>query len=293
MEARIFQTRLKALRIKSGLTKKELAEKMGLSTESLSNYETGRRTPSIIVAADMAKCFDVSLDYLTGLSDNNGTSVEQRMMLDYTGLDQEALNRLHSIRNESDSARIGVTMFLKSSSTEVFELINNIAFQKLKHHMFELAIIKRFFIESNISIDDTVLLENGSDIFYSRLYIDKCGSKDKAYEIYDEYRKQKSRIQKDYIKADLSLIKDISHWNFELVEETLSLVDRIYKLYLKTESAVNIYKLYCQIMTLEPKDRRITAIAENHKGLLSGIQFEQLPSFFPYSTYFFASLDKE
>lgn len=66
-----FGEMLAELRQDRGMTQKELAEKMHLASSSISNYETGQRSPGaefICMAADL---FGVSADYILGRSDTN------------------------------------------------------------------------------------------------------------------------------------------------------------------------------------------------------------------------------
>lgn len=62
--------RIKELRISKGLTQKQLAKETGLSERGLQNYELGERVPTLQATIALADFFDVSLDYLTGRSDN-------------------------------------------------------------------------------------------------------------------------------------------------------------------------------------------------------------------------------
>ena len=59
--------RIKNMREKNGLTQKELAEKLGVSRQALSNYESDKRLPDIYVVAQMADVFSVTVDTLIGL----------------------------------------------------------------------------------------------------------------------------------------------------------------------------------------------------------------------------------
>lgn len=53
---------LKQVRISKGMTQKELADSVKLSQETISQYEIGNRTPSIVVARKIADVLGVSLD---------------------------------------------------------------------------------------------------------------------------------------------------------------------------------------------------------------------------------------
>lgn len=65
----ILGQRLKELREEAGMTQKEVAAKLGINSVTYLHYEKSQRQPSLSMLADMAKLFDVSVDYLLGLSD--------------------------------------------------------------------------------------------------------------------------------------------------------------------------------------------------------------------------------
>ena len=56
--------RIAVLRKKQHLSQAEFAHKLNISSSTEGMYEQGRRTPSLDVLVMMAKCFNVSLDYL-------------------------------------------------------------------------------------------------------------------------------------------------------------------------------------------------------------------------------------
>lgn len=57
--------RIRDLRKAHGMSQKELADHLGLSSQAtVSMIENGENMPSIVVAANMAKLFNVSLDEL-------------------------------------------------------------------------------------------------------------------------------------------------------------------------------------------------------------------------------------
>lgn len=64
-----FAKRLRELRKENSYTYPELAEKIGGHRNTLIQYENQKRTPEIETILLFAEIFDVSLDYLLGLSD--------------------------------------------------------------------------------------------------------------------------------------------------------------------------------------------------------------------------------
>lgn len=58
-----FKDRLKQMRQSAGLTQSELAEKLGVSTSTVSMYEVGSRKPSFEILEQLADFFNVDTDY--------------------------------------------------------------------------------------------------------------------------------------------------------------------------------------------------------------------------------------
>ncbi len=57
-----FNEKLKKYRENNNLTQEELANKLHISRQAISKYETGRAYPSIEVLQDIAKLLSVSVD---------------------------------------------------------------------------------------------------------------------------------------------------------------------------------------------------------------------------------------
>lgn len=64
----MFSNRLKQLREDLGITQEELAKRLNLTQSTIAYYENGRKTPTLENAIIIAKIFNISLDYLVGLS---------------------------------------------------------------------------------------------------------------------------------------------------------------------------------------------------------------------------------
>lgn len=65
----ILSERIKLLREEQSLNQSQLAEKLDIAVSSISQYESGDRIPSDDIKVRLANFFDVSLDYLMGLSE--------------------------------------------------------------------------------------------------------------------------------------------------------------------------------------------------------------------------------
>ena len=65
-----FATRLKELRKSKKITQLTLALKLKTNQNTISRYESGERAPGINEIIEIADYFDVSVDYLLGVTDN-------------------------------------------------------------------------------------------------------------------------------------------------------------------------------------------------------------------------------
>ncbi|MGC9098918.1 MULTISPECIES: helix-turn-helix domain-containing protein [Dictyoglomus] len=65
-EIKIISERLKEVREKRGLTKKELALKIGVSPSTITRYEEEGRVPKLTILKRISEVLDVSIDYLLG-----------------------------------------------------------------------------------------------------------------------------------------------------------------------------------------------------------------------------------
>lgn len=57
-----MKTRVRELREKAGLTQKELGETVGVSRQAINAIETGKFDPSIWLAFDLAKFFELPIE---------------------------------------------------------------------------------------------------------------------------------------------------------------------------------------------------------------------------------------
>ncbi len=62
-------TKIKEFREKAGLTQADLAEKVGARRETIVHLENGKYNPSLKLAMDIAKVFDVTVEELFTFTD--------------------------------------------------------------------------------------------------------------------------------------------------------------------------------------------------------------------------------
>ena len=97
----MLNTRIKQLRTARNLSQVEMAKRLGVTKQSVSNWENNNIQPSVDMLVMIARLFSVSTDYLLCL--------DNRQVLDVTGLSVEHVAHIQQVvddirgRNEPQS----------------------------------------------------------------------------------------------------------------------------------------------------------------------------------------------
>jgi len=76
MSSEQFAKTIKDLRIKNNLTQKEFADKLGVTYQAVSKWETGKNMPDILLLKEISNIFNVDIDeLLTGKKKNDKTNI--------------------------------------------------------------------------------------------------------------------------------------------------------------------------------------------------------------------------
>ncbi len=66
---KLFSDRLKDLRVNANFTQRQIAEMLGMKQQSYMRYENNTGEPNLDTVVKLCEIFDVSSDYLLGISD--------------------------------------------------------------------------------------------------------------------------------------------------------------------------------------------------------------------------------
>lgn len=121
MSVQEFSQRMRKLREERGWTQREVAERLGIPTNSYSGYERGAREPDFAMVVRIARLYQVSVDYLLGLSDERSISNERlavmnRSLVHLPEEDKETLLALIDAYLESRRRRRGHELGSENSS---------------------------------------------------------------------------------------------------------------------------------------------------------------------------------
>lgn len=104
--------RLKELREQGCLTQAGLASKLNVSQSTISAYEIGERVPDLETSIAIAHLFNVSLDYLAGLSDS-------KQQIKQSDLLPDELEHLYVYRQLSDIDRGKVAAYIDGLRSKI------------------------------------------------------------------------------------------------------------------------------------------------------------------------------
>ena len=94
--------RLKELRISRHVSQKELAERLGISQQTVASWEVGRTEPSNLFLSSLSDLFNVSTNYLLGKEAKNTqplSSKQKTLLKDFESLTSDAQNMIPGMIN--------------------------------------------------------------------------------------------------------------------------------------------------------------------------------------------------
>lgn len=151
--------RLKLLRESCGILQKELANQLGLSQQTISLYESGKRQPDYETLKDIANYFDVTTDFLLGIEKNDeGT--------------EKFAYRLKELRNEKEMTQQELATKLNLGRTAIANYETGRTSPDIKT-------LRKMAIIFETSTDYLLGITNGGEPTYSTTkYIEKQENND-------------------------------------------------------------------------------------------------------------------
>lgn len=178
------------------ISRAEIAKATDCDTSTITKYYNGQRQLSVDSVIKFAKYFNVSSDYLLGLSNVATTNINLKSICEYTGLDESTVNTLHYFRKSNHN---------NCSTMEFINKIIILAFSQrrnINQYFFELEDFKEIF-------PDLCEFHNANENQLSILY-------NKALEISDTTAALQYRIIKAFDKLfDSEELDYFNNLNFD------------------------------------------------------------------------------
>lgn len=253
-----FGERLLKLREEREETQQQLADAIGITRQSLSRYETSDRTPNIDLIYHIAKHYNVSSDYLLGLSEVQTMDKDIRTACDLTGLNEEAIKKVSELDNNSKSA---LNYFISFEGIEeFFTLLSQIIITAADKRAFNF--IYGDFWDEFQNEPSWDYLNKECACFISRYYATHIYA---PYNDFDDvlYEEQ---IDLDHFKLNKVISKIVSQITTEILdrEEKETIINEI-EIYFQSEYnefCDNTYKTKEDVMLSEHDLKKIKQIEE-------------------------------
>ena len=109
-----FGDRLRELRDQRDISQKELADKLGVNKQTISQYERDVREPSLDMLSSLCDFFNVSADYILGKTNVTPRFLnsEQLALLDGGSLNTDEMNIIVAYRKASDGRKDAIRALL-------------------------------------------------------------------------------------------------------------------------------------------------------------------------------------
>lgn len=120
--------------VRGKMSQIECADKLGISRAALSYYENGSRAIDTNVLFEFCKLFNVSSDYILGLSEARATSEDMKTACKVSGLPESTIERLRSIADSVNGLSKEDLVYILESKQ--FKDIVSIFFQTRQQHKF-------------------------------------------------------------------------------------------------------------------------------------------------------------
>lgn len=97
-----FSSRLNAIMKEKNENQAKLSDAIGVSRQAISLYTKGLRNPDIYILKKISEHYNVSADWLLGLTNVCSIKEDVQAVCDYTGLYEEVVSKLHALKTDSD-----------------------------------------------------------------------------------------------------------------------------------------------------------------------------------------------
>lgn len=190
--------------------KKELAEFLGVSTETVASYLRGATFPPPQTLYEIAQYYDCSLDHLIGLSDVRKPDASLQGACEYTGLSEKAITNLADMsRKDNGWYRGSLRAVLESSSFQKLIEIFSDSIEASCDTVSNILFLEGFMEHPNIGkLAVETQKEKLQDLYYSldrsirELYGMKYAISEAAVALYGEIQ------DLDGLERDLRRIKE-------------------------------------------------------------------------------------
>ena len=178
----VFQMRFKEI-VGDKARQEEIAKRIGTSRQNIGNWLSGKAKPDIYSLAKIAKEYEISTDWILGLTDIKSPQTDIRLICRYTGLSEESVNSLHNFTDSGDgdmlySSKENEILNAVLSNEKFYKIISSICFITLFSDNHYKAVEKMIPKIKEIIYGD---IETKYKIVFLKIIVNMCGIKDSRF----------------------------------------------------------------------------------------------------------------
>ncbi len=163
-----FASRLREMIDANKLTLPVLAEAIGVSRQAVGQWREGNTVPDILDLKKLAAFFNVSSDYLLGITDVSSQNMNAQNICEITGLSEDAVSILISDKSKLETTVLDSILTALNSRL----LITGHAFlNAAKIENLHLTLLEKFIKEKDLNINSELIRKYGKSVFNSKF----CG----------------------------------------------------------------------------------------------------------------------
>ncbi len=267
--------KIRELREETSTPQQKIADLLGVTRQSLSLYEKGERTINVEALGKLAEFFNVSADYLLGLSDVKSTEQDIQAACEVTGLSEYAISAFNELKKEP-CFDIVDKLFSSCEDYEIEELLEEAfsnCMDEVKVEAFASAFCELAGTDIMLSDDDTsaVLLREILIEIQSYMLQNNCGTENN--ELLFRVPLQEYEIEYQQFCLQKRIMDSIECLSFEY-KESENLKNNFKKMYLQALKNVfpAIEKYIKQVKEHEKK------VNENFNDFLNTLFQKESPS---------------
>ena len=134
-----FGSRIKSLRLSRSMTQEQLAQKLGVSAQAVSKWESGTNMPDILILPDLSVIFGVTIDELFAMTDESRMERIENMLFNVRFLTNEEfqqneqyLKKLQGRDNHHAQATLLLAQLYNKRADEYHDLAKPLAREALQ-----------------------------------------------------------------------------------------------------------------------------------------------------------------
>lgn len=220
---KVIGTRINTALALRNVKQKDLAKHLKVSDNTISYFVGGSRTPNMEQLIKISKFLNVSTDYLLDLAKEPSTDTEIKGICEYTGLNEESIEKLHSYASLSKHLN---SRTMREQSLRTLSLINYVISSKCFKHAISDILYYLLTMQNEIDVFyDTIDRINKNEAYATEIiheaiiyndarlsYFEAVESFKKIVDDYtaETYRKwEKAKEKQEYISQSASRFSEL------------------------------------------------------------------------------------